>query len=361
MTFDDIQKVLELAGLEGYIRSGNVVLKCPFAPLGDQHAHAVDRKPSMGVLPKDEGAVFHCFTCHRKGKIEKLLALLKKDLKLEVSKAEEYLETILLGDVESAMSRLPEWEDRFKKPVSQVSRAFPDTWLKPYKGSVPKYVLTRGVTIETCKRWELGHDKKEHRVIFPVRDLSKKLVGAVGGLTSKPKVNEPKYKNYWSRVHTVCGNPLDTVRGVYTCAVCDAKQKVPEFQAEAGFKKSMFLYGAHLRAKRTVPVLVEGMFDTLKVDQALQGTEFFAVGIFGSSLSQEQLNQICAVALDRKVLMFLDNDRAGVAGMREANKLLKDRVRVFRADYSELEEGADPGSMTPEQINFAIQNAKVLL
>lgn len=369
MTIDQIREVLELAEFTPSVRSGNVVIKCPFAALGDLHKHAVDRHPSLGFLPTEEGAIWNCFTCKRRGNFTWFFVEVKTKLEgYDVEKAEAKLKVYLEEDLGHLAESLPEFEDHTKKDPRREYPTFPESWLAPYKGKVPRYIVDRGVLLATCKAWQIGYDKPRHRVLYPVRDFKKQLVGAVGGLT-RPIKYEPKYKNYWHRIHKTCGRPLEHRDGEYLCPFCD-DQKVRGAAVREGFRKSNFLFGEHMIKPKRVLVVVEGIVDVLMTWQVLVNTEFFPVAIFGSAPSVEQAEKIVRLTSERKVIMMLDPDNAGIAGMKDLSKMVGRRLRVFRADYSDLpsetdSEGVikkpDPGSMTKEQILTCLKNAKVLL
>jgi DNA primase len=227
---------------------------------------------------------------------------------------------------------------------------------------VPQYILERGIALETCKVWSLGYDRRAGRVFFPVFDEKRRFVGAVGGLINRVP-NQPKYKNYYHKVHAYCGWPLEHKDGEYYCFNCGGSQVAPSM-AQDGFKKSKHLYGAWMFPSGATAVVVEGLVDTLKVYQAVEGwsheEKFFPVGLFGSKSTEEQANLIVRLT-GNKVISFLDDDEPGRAGTDQIAFLLKRRLRVFRAFYPEGYNSSDPGILSKDEIRQALIEAKAVM
>lgn len=361
MTVDQLREVLALLGFKTLkFQSGNFVIPCPFAAVSAAHKSSVDRHPSMNLLATESeaGAIFRCFTCKNKGTIKWFVERLK-GLGYETGPTEKLLDAILVVDVEDVVEQIPEYDEHALPDPARQYPVFPEKWLDPMKGSVPRYILLRGVHLETCKRWHLGHDREEMRVVFPVRDRLQRLVGVIGGLTKQvPFV--PKYKNYWARLHAKCGRPLAQVDGDYTCAYCD-NQRVRAPNIKKGFQTSHFLFGEHMvKDQAEFLVVVEGMVDVLKVSQELP-PNYAPLGLIGSQIHPQQVATLSHFARGRKaVILMLDNDSAGWAATYEVNRAIGRRTRVLFASYDGVSEGADPGSMTKQELICAVQRAAII-
>jgi len=380
MTVDDAVELLALVNppMAGMIRASNVTMRCPFAAVSG-HSHQVDRTPSLGIKPDDEenGGTWNCLACGRKGPVEHFFRLLERELGYDCSKALERLAALLYQDPEAIAASVPPFESHFAGAAREPYRIFPESWLAPYQGRVAQMLLDRGVTLETCRAWGLGFDRKTQRIIYPVRDAEGKLVGTVGGATRLMHEHDVKYKNLWSRIHS-CGFPLESHNNTYRCESCGGIQ-VDREHAQEGFRKAKHLFGAHwfrtawdqipgatLKVS-AVAVIVEGVVDALMVWQATRnfhdalGFPVLPLALLGSSPSQEQANLLVRLTADRRIVSFLDNDQAGRKGDRELYELVGCRVRFHRVRYGDNQAGADPGGMAAEAIREAIQGAQVIL
>jgi hypothetical protein len=174
---------------------------------------------------------------------------------------------------------------------------------KPFSGKLHKYILSRGLSIDTCKTWEIGYDKDKKRIMFPVRRYPDgALVGAVGRTVEKGV--EPTYLTYFN------------------------------------FKKSHFLYGEHFLRKASEGVfseamgydlpaqdgviVVEGMMDVLKLYEI--GYEN-VVGLMTAAISKRQISTIKKTGRD--VYLMMDWDRAGISGRAAAAKAFSQKCRVY--------------------------------
>jgi hypothetical protein len=368
----NVDDVLVLLGevqppLSGQIRSSNVVMSCPFAAVSG-HKNAVDHSPSLGILPDEEpnGGVFNCFSCGRKGTLRHFFILLAQELSFEVTKSLTRLDALLKEDPETIADRIPPYESHFAPPQPPY-RTFPETWLAPYKGRTAQALLDRQISIDTVSAWQIGFDRPNQRIVYPVRDHQGRLVGAVGGKVGPRDRFDVKYKNYWHRLCARCEYPLDHRNGQYRCPGCAVV--VPRERAVEGFRKARHLFGAQWMTLPAVAVVCEGVVDALAIWQATRGhMAVVPLALLGSDPSTTQANSIVNLTADRKVITFLDNDEAGQKGHSRLYELLGSRLRYFRVAYPPNEEpGGDPASLadkTPrpaEQIRSMLTNAQVVM
>jgi predicted RNA-binding Zn-ribbon protein involved in translation (DUF1610 family) len=371
MTIDEMMELLTLVkpAVEGAVRSSNVVMQCPFAAVSG-HRHTVDRTPSLGILPDTavNGGTWNCFSCGRKGSIEQLFRMLEQELGYDCTMALSRLQAILYLSPEEIVAAVPPYESHYLDP-GEPYRTFPDSWLAPYGGRTAQQLLDRGVTLETCKAWDVGFDRPNQRITYPVRDSEGRLVGLVGGTVRKKQEWEDgfvKYKNYWSRVHNSCGFSLSHRDGQYYCPNC-GNVAVRREHALEGFRKAQHLFGSQFfHGAEAVAIVVEGVVDALKVWQAtadfrLRGRRVLPLALLGSKPSQAQADIIVRLTVDRTMISFLDDDVSGKGGDLLLHRLLGQRLRFFRAAYPQETSGADPGSLTEQQICQAVTDAKVIL
>jgi hypothetical protein len=286
------------------VRDGTVDANCPFSKW--RHERGVDKHPSFSVKAVSSGpSYYHCFTCGSKGMLSGML----RDLgKLGVVISNDFLESVRKEegkDFEKANKLYPDMfgQDIERKIVRTSNEVWDEEELKPFVGKVPKYILNRGVSIGTCKTWELGYDEENCRVVFPVRRLDGKLVGAMS--RALRQVSGAKY--------------------------------LPLFP----FSKSLFLYGEHrakaaerptvleamgfdLPAQKGV-ILVEGMMDVLRMFE--YGYEENILGLMTSSLSAAQERKVRD--FNRPVYLMLDWDLSGIRGRMRCRDRLKGDLPLF--------------------------------
>lgn len=177
------------------------------------------------------------------------------------------------------------------------------------KGPVHPYWLSR-YTEEACRHFQLGFDPESGRPCYPLR------------------------------------TPEGELLGVVTRALGDDG---PKYKYPSGVKAHELLWNYSYQDIDTV-VLVEGASDVVAVWEAGQ----VAFGIFGSALSQRQVQLLRQVAPDRVVLGF-DNDHAGKACTRLAAALLADfDVREF--PWDRFDRFNDLAEIPRDELAAALQN-----
>lgn len=226
------------------------------------------------------------------------------------------------------------------KPIVE-SKKHPSEWPEslwtPFAGGVPRYALDRGLTIETCKAWRLGHDKARKRLMFSVRDRDGKFVGANGRTTVD---SDLKYANYsWDSKNDVLSIKIDDDRD-------------DDF---VRFQRSFYVYGEHMLSHGTDIVLVEGQIDAINVWQA----GFNAVAVMGSALAEKQSMRLLGMVPDGKgIVLMLDGDKAGQEATTEIRTKLLGKATLKIATCPE---DSDPGDLTARELVDVISSAASVL
>lgn len=260
-----------------------VMCSCPLA--FHFHESGGDKTLSFGIsIHEEDTSIFHCFTCHNKGPVTHLIKLLDK------YSPDDYSD--MLEDVEATESfgtpaRL--WDDvkMGRKRKNKLGEPLDIQYLDIYDSAEGQWYLhDREIDDETCKRLQLKFDPEdsqgEPRVLFPIFDP--------------------------------CGNHYGyTGRAIYS----DVDPRVRDYH---GLKKALVLLGAHLVKNSDKVLLVEGPFDYARGWQFDQPT----VASLFSSLTHEQAEIL--IKLNKPVYGFLDNDKAGREGSRNAAELLMKHV-----------------------------------
>ncbi len=321
LSFCDIVSVVEnFIPLKRY--GANYKACCPF--------HNEDT-PSF-VVSQNKG-IFKCFGCGKSGDV---VAFVQEFKRIDFVEALEEIANITNFTLIYDKS----YEKKDYKPTIENVNAF-------YMQNINKakeYLVSRGVNEDSIKKFELGFapsnkDQLEYfansllnqdylrdlgitsikkdkiyaritnRLTFPTRNHSGKLVGFSGRILPKDK-REAKYLN----------SPQTKL-----------------------YDKSNLLYG-YFQAKdniykKKVITIVEGHLDVILLHQAGFNT---SVGLGGTALTSQHILKLIKKT-DAKVLLCLDNDRAGREATQKAAKLLSSYE--IDGGVVVLDEGQDPADM----------------
>jgi DNA primase len=292
--------------LPGSVRpgaGGNVLTKCPF------HKGGQEVKPSFSV--NVDVGVFHCFTCHVAGPIGYMLRLLglprqliEQELKLIQPQLDANREKVAFEKLHFFSNR-----DPFHAPM-----VLPETLLGVYDWC-PTQLLEAGFEQSLLQDYEVGFDRSQQRITYPLRDMYGNLAGIAGGKTLPQQ--EPKYLVYQggSR-HPQTGRWIPGDFGPWF------DEEFPGFRCE----NHDFLWNydrvyprvmqATSEVESTV-ILVEGYKACLWM---IQSGYLNTVALMGSYISETQQRMLHR--LGGQVYMFFDNDRAGREATNRIGSLL---------------------------------------
>lgn len=156
-------------------KSGWVMCSCPFSQWN--HENGRDTKPSFGVSI-GKTSTYHCFACDVKGPLTSLPSsltfLLGRDLPEVRDFINQYENTLL---------------ETYESTSKKVLEVIPDNLYKKY--SVASRV--RGISLPSIGHWNLRYDDKEHRILFPIKDVFGRLVGIRGRALNG---NSLRYRSY---------------------------------------------------------------------------------------------------------------------------------------------------------------------
>ena len=124
-----------------------------------------------------------------------------------------------------------------------------------------------------------------------------------------------------------------------------------------GFDKSVVLYNLNkAKAVKNLPlIIVEGFKSVWKLYEL---GIFNVVACIGSGISKGQADLLCTYA-SKGVVLFLDNDKAGMEGVKRSYELLKNKVEIFMEIITETDEngkGLDPADLSNEQLMYYLNN-----
>jgi len=312
--------------------------RCPFHD---------ERTPSFGVNPVEK--VYHCFGCQASGDVFRFVMETEGldfpgALQALADRFGVELETEA-EDPQAAARR-----QRRERLHSLLGRAatYYERYLWDAREAQParEYLLGRGLREETLRAFRVGYAPSAwDRMLTASRRAGfgeEELLAT--GLAQRSKTNPGRiYDRFRERIMFPSTDARGNVLGFGARAMRDNQQPKYLNTAEGDiYQKRRVLFGidraraAAARAGRVI--LVEGYTDVLALHQA--GLEN-AVGIMGTALTDEQIDQLRRVA---DVLeLCLDADRAGQDAMLRAAQL-SDR-RGLQLRVVPLPEGTDPADL----------------
>lgn len=191
------------------------------------------------------------------------------------------------------------------------------------------YLLGRGFTMDTIKRFGLGYCTRglmAGRIVIPLNDAEGRLVGYAGRIADDTKVGEdvPKYKFPSGRERT--GVTLE-------------------------FQKSRILYNAHTLVRPAEHlVIVEGFASVWWLTQAGISN---AVALMGSSCSPAQAELIVAsTSNDARLTILPDGDEAGERCAHSVFDILAPRRWVR---WGRLPKGRQPTDIEPYDLQGVLR------
>ncbi len=304
-----------------------------------------EKTPSFSVDPQMQ--LFYCFGCQAGGDAFKFVMLYEK---IDFAESVEFLAKRWGVPLPQTAAR-PEDHARARLLLMNdaATSFFRGQWSDPSRGKLARdYVSNRGVSAEVAERFGLGYapdgwdalinllvargfkpaelqtaglaiprkdgsgqyDRFRHRVIFPIRDVSRRVI-AFGGRALGD--SEPKYLNS------------------------------PETPA---YVKGENLYGLDFARdairREGFAILVEGYLDLIALHQA--GFEN-AVASLGTALTPSQVKLLARYS--ERVVVSYDGDTAGINAAAKTLDLFLERG--FDVRVAELPQGKDPDDFVKQQ------------
>lgn len=369
MDLGKVEHIIRSLGARTEVKHGKIRCNCLLAPW--THPKGQDRKPSMAILKGKHGdPIYTCLGCHKTGVLRDLLCFLWMKTGVSTFRHIEVLDgeaekvpegvdpvvrrvrrrasSVTVEDVhrkfiakkvqEEDEDAVP-WHDGDSLKKAEEVPEIPWSEYEPYARSIPRYALSRGLTFETCREWQLGHDRLMKRLLFPMRDRRGRLVAISGRIyvDNCPRCGVD-YGEVEGGAHPLTGERI--IKKV--CSSC-GREPPPKYLHSDGFKRNLHLYGEHrvLDGRERVYV-VEGHIDVLRLWQVGYRP---VVALLGSHPGQSQVEKL--VAYYDRVIVVPDADRAGdkMASLLEAGIAWRIPVVVRRPP-----EQKDPGEMTVEEL-----------
>ena len=321
-----------------------------------------EKTPSFYVNP--ERGTYYCFSSSQGGDafdfIQKMEGVdFKGALKILAEKAG--VEIVYQGG--GAGKQDKDKRDRLYEAMARAEALYAAALLegKGMEGSAHAYALSRGLSEETVKSWNLGYAPDAWRTVL--EKLSE--AGFTNAeLTAAGLVKEADEKKgtWYDRFRKRLMFPIRDAAGrtvAFTGRALDPEDPAkylnsPETEL---YKKSEILFGMD-KAKDAIrkqgyAILVEGQMDLLLLHQiGFQNT----VAISGTALTSQHLALIKRYA--DNLMLALDSDRAGLAAsLKSALVALRSGMRVKAVRMPQGKDPADLANEDPKDLTSRIKDA----
>jgi len=299
----DVARVVEQLELEDIRPNpGRLTTKCPLS----EHQHDYER-PGFSVYTDD--GTWICFKGCGQGDIISLVQRIKN---LDIKGARAWLAKYSHVDVDTVLSRISTRKCLQKdKSVIQYFQADYD---RQDATKTSSYILKRGFTKATVKKWGIRIDPVLHCLVIPIYDKENTLVGLVR--REIPGYELPSNSKY-----------------LYS----------------PGFSVADHLFGInHHDSKTNSVLLVEGPLDAMWLHQ-LGYTN--TVALLGAYCSPNQAKLLSK--LGHTLYLGLDMDQAGYEARERIKKEMSRKFILKDIEWATK----DPQESTPEQVKEAIENS----
>ena len=289
---------------EKIVDSGDdFMTNCPY------HKDGQERKPSFGIRKSDTKC--HCFTCGITVDLDEVIAncfgyndptwgfrwLLQNFATVRVEERKE---------IQLDMSRR-------HTVVAEQPESVSESELDSYRYTHP-YLYERGLTDEIIAKFDIGYDKARNEITFPVYNLEGECIFVARRSVKTKRFDLPK----------------DMEKPLY------AKTEV-----ELAYTQNMFHPVSEV-------YVCEGIFDCLR----LWCNGKYAVAGFGCLFSEYQLKLLKELPT-RKLILALDNDKAGKDGADKIRKAIKNKLItqvVIPDGYKDIGELSDEQIQNLEEV-----------
>jgi len=282
----------------------NIGGPCPF------HNDGQEKRPSFYI--NTATGMFLCHSCGIKGSFPQFLKLMgasaaKIDLVLELARAEQI--------------------EKAPKAFDLRSQHYLSEGLLGILDYCPSDLVDAGFSKELLRKLDVGFDREALRITFPIRDLYGNLVGISGRTVTNAF---PRYKVY---------KQDDIVR------VAGGDQEARTKYHNYDIKNHNYFWNMH----NVWPGVFFGNTDTLIIVEGYKACIWMmqcgidnVVALQGARMSQVQ--EATLSKLDVRVILYLDNNKAGRTGTVDTGRRLnKQGKHVYVVEYpDDAEEGAQP-------------------
>lgn len=319
LVLDAAQKYLRYVKTSG---PRNVGGPCPF------HKGGQEKKPSFYI--NTENGLYFCHSCHVSGTLAQFLRAMG--------------ETADVIDMAFKMAKENQPErSKFHMPAVGVSEHYLNEAILGIFNYCPIDLVNAGFDEKLLKKLEVGFDREEQRIIFPIRDI----YGKLAGLSGRTVIDDyPRYKVYKAPdlLRFVGGDP-------------ETESRYRRYD----IKNHNFLWNMHNVYPRAfygdldTVVIVEGYKACIwMIQQGIDNT----VALQGSRMTKAQAETLCR--LNATCILLLDNNDAGKEGAFKTAKQLKQYgMQVLVCSYpDDSDESMQPDNLDQEEIMTVLDTAQ---
>lgn len=321
-----------------------IITTCPF------HKDGQERKPSFSV--NVEKGIFNCFTCHVKGSIKTLLEKLSvpgSTIESELKVIQPYLER------QKELHKVEKQNAFVNRDPFKADFVLPESLLGVYE-MCPTRLVVDGFDEGLLKKMDIGYDRHNNRIMFPLRDMYGNLAGFSGGATEYSQQPHPKYRVYQGRRKGLDGKTIPSDFGTWF----DEEDDLRDYRCE----NHDFLWNFDRVFKRRMSdptatvFVVEGFKACLWMIQS--GYEN-TVALMGSYISDRQQQMLHL--LGWPVVLFLDNDQAGIRATEMVGGLLWKPMygRVSVVPYPNEDEDTQPDDYEVEAVRELVNKKQTFI
>lgn len=319
--------------------------KCPF------HKGGEERKPSFSIDVVN--GLWHCFTCQRGGNIYTLL----KELSVPAQTIDSELAVIRpLMEKQREMWAV-ERENRFvNRDPFKSDYVLPEALLGVFE-FMPHQLVNDGFDPDLLHKLEIGFDRNNQRIMYPLRDIYGNLAGFSGGITPHTlRYRDQKYRVYEGRRKDSNGRWVMSDYGGWF------DEQFPDYR----IANHDFLWNGEKVYPRLLSMsdrgatvfVVEGFKACMWM---LQCGFWNTVALMGTAMSDRQ--QQVLHRLGCTVVLFLDNDDAGMDATDKVGNLLWKPMygRVMVVPYPEEDEKTQPDDYEVEAVKTLVSCKKTFV
>ncbi len=317
-----------------------------------------EKSPSFSVTPGKQ--MYYCFGCHKGGSV---FTFIQEYENVTFPEAVQIL-------AERAGIALPE-QDRsdearrahsLKEQLFAVNKLAATFYYYKLRGNGGRtgmdYLKGRGLSDEIMQQFGLGYAGQNDRELYEYlrsKNVPDEIIYKSGLMTHDEK--RGSRDKFWNRVMFPIMDVSNRVIGFGGRVMGDAKPKYLNSPENEIFNKRRNLYGLNIarRARKGNLILCEGYMDVISMHQAGFSN---AVASLGTALTQEH-----AVLLKRytdEVILSYDSDSAGVNAALRAIPMLKEaglRVKILHLEpYKDPDEFAK--ALGAEELGRRIEQAQ---
>ena len=313
------------------IKDDFIASACPF------HKGGEERRASFWI--NRETGAWGCFSCTKHGSGLKWLL---KDMGLKSLKVQAVLEEAELDAKKTEKVRKAKARLKARKDY-KGDHILPDSLLGVFDW-MPLALVEQGYTPELLKEHDIGYDKRNERITFPIRDLYGNLVG-ISGRSTRPG-EEPKYLVYNGR-RNLDGKEVLGELGEW----------FPEYSND-GIRDHLWrldkFYKPLFETNKGQLIIVEGYKAALWM---VQHGWTYTCALMGARLSATQERIIRSLGAETFVL--LDNNYAGRSGSRDiCQRLAVSSFPVYQCRYlADHDENTQPDDLTEAELEEVLCSA----